>query len=157
MLVIIVYVFLDFAIDLRPAEIQTSYRLSIGDIPVDQPQWFRQDNLNVLVIRRSDSLINSLSQSKRDLQDPESKKSHQPEYAANRLRARNAGYFVSYALGTDLGCTLIQVDAYILGEVCGDARYDFAGRALSSKIQFQNLVIPDYNFSHDFKSLIIRP
>jgi hypothetical protein len=96
-------------------------------------------------------------QSKHALQDPESKQSRQPEFAMNRLRARHVDYFVSYALGTDFGCTLKQVEAFILGEVCGEARYDFAGRAINSTNQFQNLTIPDYNFSHDFKSLIIRP
>ena len=156
LLVIIGYVFLDFAIDLRPSEIQASYRFSIASLPEDQPQWLRQDNLTILVIRRSKTLIDTLRQSK-NLQDPESNQSHQPEYASNQLRARHANYFVSYATGTDLGCPLEQVEPGQLGEICGAARYDFSGRAIKSRNQFQNLTIPDYNFSEDFKTLIIRP
>jgi ubiquinol-cytochrome c reductase iron-sulfur subunit len=149
-------VFVDFAIDLRPAEIQDSYRFTIGTIPEDQPQWLKQDNLTILVIRRSDSLIDGLTNHE-DLQDPESEQSHQPEYAKNPLRARHTRYFVSYAVGTDLGCPLELVEPAQLGEICGAARYDFSGRAIKSKNQFQNLTIPDYNFSEDFKTLTIRP
>ena len=150
------YVFLDFSIDLRPAEIQPSYRFTIGNVPEDQPQWLKQDNLTILLIRRSDALIDTLTLSG-NLQDPESRQSHQPEYAKNPLRALHADFFVSYAMGTDLGCTLEQLGPALLGEVCGDARYDFSGRAIKSKKQFQNLTIPDYNFSEDFKTLTIRP
>ena len=112
----------------------------------------------MLVIRRSGRLID-ISDAVESLiyRIPNSKKSNQPAFATNLLRARHADYFVSYAMGTDLGCKLIQVESFMLGEICGDARYDFAGRAISGKNQFQNLLIPDYNFSHDFKSLIIRP
>lgn len=156
LLIGIVLVLVDFSIDLRPAQIQNSYRFSIGSIPEDQPQWFKQDNLSILVIRRSDSLINGLA-SREGLQDPESSQSHQPDFAKNPLRARQANFFVSYAMGTDLGCPLEQIGADLLAEVCGAARYDFAGRALKGKNQFQNLTIPDYNFSEDFKTLTIRP
>lgn len=156
LLIVILAMLVDFAIDLRPAGIQASYRFTIGSIPEDQPQWFKQDNLSILVIRRSEALIRMLTRSE-NLQDPESKQSRQPEYASNRLRARNAAFFVSYAMGTDFGCPLKQVESGQIAEVCGDAQYDFAGRALKSEKQFQNLTIPDYNFSEDFKTLTIRP
>jgi len=156
LLVVVCLVLVDFVIDLRPAGIQASYRFTIGSIPEDQPQWFKQDNLSILVIRRSEALIDKLSQSN-NLQDLGSKQSRQPEYASNQLRARNSQYFVSYATGTDFGCPLEQLGAYQLVEVCGDARYDFSGRAIKNKKQYQNLTIPDYNFSEDFKTLTIRP
>lgn len=156
LLIGVLAILVDFSIDLRPAEIQASYRFTIGVVPEDQPQWLKQDNLTILVIRRSDALINGLTNHD-DLQDPESEQSHQPEYAKNPLRARHADFFVSYAMGTDFGCPLEQVGPALLGEVCGDARYDFSGRAIKSKKQFQNLTIPDYNFSEDFKTLTIRP
>ena len=156
LLIVVGLVFLDFSFDLRPAEIQTSYRFSIGSIPEDQPQWLKQDNLSILVIKRSNAMIDRLTRSQ-GLQDPDSKQSHQPESAHNLLRSQYARFFVSYAIGTDFGCALEETKSGQLSEVCGDARYDFSGRALAHKKQFQNLVIPDYNFSEDFTTLTIRP
>jgi len=150
------YVLLDFSVDLRPPNVYDSYRFNIGDLSEDQPIWLKQDNLTILVIRRSQKTLNALALTD-GLQDPESRQSHQPGFATNVLRARDKHYFVSYGLGTDLGCPLKVVNANQLGEICGPARYDYSGRAIIGKNQFQNLSIPDYNFSHDFKTLTIRP
>lgn len=152
----IVYVVIDFMVDLRPSEIHSSYRFTIDNIPYDQPQRLQQDNLSVILIKRSKSIIKVLKQEV-NLQDSLSSKSQQPDFAQNSLRSRHADFFVSYAFGTDLGCIVEQKTTSLLAEVCGTAVYDFAGRALNSKNQFQNLSIPDYNFSDDFKTLTIRP
>ncbi|MCZ6796402.1 MAG: hypothetical protein O7D36_00455, partial [Gammaproteobacteria bacterium] len=115
------------------------------------------DNLRILLVRRSDRLIAMLDQSAVDLQDPESSSSRQPDFAQNRLRSRDAKYFVAYATGTDYGCPLVLDDEYSVRESCSKARYDFAGRALRSQNQFQNLAVPDYNFNHDFSVLTVNP
>jgi ubiquinol-cytochrome c reductase iron-sulfur subunit len=152
----VLYVLADFAIDLRPAGIQSSYRFTVGALDIDQPRILQQENLSILVIRRSAGAIARLKQESGKLQDPASSHSNQPEFARNALRSKHPEIFVSYALGTDLGCAL-EVLQDQLGEICGGARYDFAGRALNSDKTFQNLVVPDYNFSNDFKTLTIRP
>jgi ubiquinol-cytochrome c reductase iron-sulfur subunit len=90
------------------------------------------------------------------LQDPESEDSHQPGFATNALRSRQAEFFVSYAMGTNLGC-VIEVFERGLREICSPARYDYAGRALEGENKFQNLAIPDYNFTNNFNTLTIRP
>ena len=90
------------------------------------------------------------------LQDPQSRRSTQPAYAGNPLRSKHPELFVSFAIGTDYGCAL-EAEGFELKEVCGEARYDFAGRALAGERQFRNLAIPDYNFSADFTSLTVRP
>ncbi len=102
-------------------------------------------------------MLGSLLKDLDGLQDPQSVRSRQPDYARNPLRSGNNPYFVSYATGTELGCLLIQQGPGILREVCGTARYDFAGRALKSENRFQNLPVPDYNFSDDFLILTINP
>jgi ubiquinol-cytochrome c reductase iron-sulfur subunit len=152
----VLYVLLDFMIDVRPSTIQASYRFNVGDIAADEIKILRQDNLSILLIRRSTATIARLQASLTQLQDPQSLDSNQPDYAHNALRSRHPQYYVSYALGTDLGCTL-KVLQDSLQEICGRARYDLAGRALKGEKEFSNLSIPDYNFTNNFKTLTIKP
>ena len=157
LVVALLFVVTDYTFDIRPSTIQSSYRFTPGQVPVDRPVWLQQDNLRILLVRRSDRLIAILNQAAVDLQDPGSNSSRQPDFARNRLRSRHAGYFVAYAIGTDYGCPLVAGSEYSVRESCGEASYDFAGRALRAQNQFQNLVIPDYNFNHDFSVLTINP
>jgi ubiquinol-cytochrome c reductase iron-sulfur subunit len=152
----VLYVLLDFMIDVRPSTIQASYRFNVGELAPDEIKILRQDNLSILVVRRSAETIGSLQASLDQAQDPLSLDSNQPDYARNTLRSRHPQYFVSYALGTDLGCTL-KVLQDSLQEICGRASYDLAGRALKGENEFSNLSIPDYNFTNNFSTLIIKP
>ncbi len=156
MLIAIGYILLDFSIDFRPPDIHSSYQFKLGLIVEDQPQWLRQDNLNILLIKRSNATIQALRLQK-GLQDPASNNSIQPEFARNDLRSLSPSYYVSYAISTDLNCPVELHGEKRIKEVCGNAQYDFAGRALIGKNKFQNLPIPDYNFSNNFKTLTIRP
>ncbi|MBT8434812.1 MAG: hypothetical protein KJN95_09125 [Gammaproteobacteria bacterium] len=150
------YVLLDFAFDLRPPGVHSSYRFDVSELSSDQARILRQDNLSVLVIRRSDRTITALRQNLTGLQDPESQRSHQPQFAANPLRSSHPEYFVSYAIGTDLGCGL-ELGESSIKEICSRARYDFAGRALQGDNKFLNLAVPDYTFTDNFNTLVIRP
>ena len=153
----LIFVLVDFTVDIRPAEIHSSYRFTLPPTPLDKPVWLRQDNLTVLLIRRSKPLIEALKNSSNKLQDADSDSSRQPDYAKNSLRSRNEQYFVAYGLGTDLGCPLKSDAGNTLRETCGSASYDYAGRAIDGKTRFLNLRIPDYNFNRDFSVLIVRP
>jgi hypothetical protein len=152
----IVYVLGDFVFDIRPPGVQSSYQFKISNLQEDVPLFLRQDNLVILVVARSAASIAELRRAVTGLQDTESQDSHQPDFATNTLRSRHPGYFVSFAMGTDLGCV---VEAFERGlrEICSQAAYDYAGRALKGENKFQNLAIPDYNFSNDFNTLTIRP
>jgi len=152
----VLYVVLDFMIDVRPSTIQSSYRFNVGELAADEIKILRQDNLLILVARRSPATIASLQATSARLQDPQSKNSNQPDYARNDLRSRHPQYFVSYARGTDLGCAL-KVQELTLQEACSRARYDLAGRALQGENEFSNLSIPDYNFTNNFSTLTINP
>lgn len=153
----LLYVLVDFTVDLRPRDIHSSYRFSVPQLSLDTPVWLRQDNLTILVIRRSKKLTGQLIQPGVKLQDGNSESSSQPAYARNNLRSRNDEYFVAYGLGTDLGCPLKPAGEYALKESCGTARYDYAGRAISGNSRFLNLRIPDYNFNPDYSVLTVRP
>ena len=152
----VLYVLVDFTFDIRPSRVQTSYRFEIRNLVADKPLLLRQDNLVILVIARSAASIVELQLDVSGLQDPESRHSHQPGFATNALRSRQPEYFVSYAMGTDLGC-VIEAFERGLREICSQARYDYAGRALKGENKFQNLAIPDYNFSNDFNILTVKP
>lgn len=152
----LLYVLADFAVDFRPRHIQESYRFRLPALVEDQPQILQRDQLRVLVLKRSRQLQQQLLQSDDDLQDPGSKRSSQPDNAANLLRSKAPELFVSLALGTDLQCLLI-IDEYELKESCSDARYDFAGRAKKSNRRYDNLTVPDYRYSDDGKYLIVSP
>lgn len=152
----VIYVLLDFSIDVRPPAVHSSYHFKVGALIPDEARILRQDNLSILVIRRSAATLHALEQSSKSLQDPQSSRSHQPDYADNSLRSPHAEYFVSYAFGTELGCTLKVVDS-MLQESCGSARYDFAGRAIKGTKKFPNLTIPDYTFANNFSSLTVNP
>ena len=152
----VLYVLLDFMIDLRPSTIQSSYRFKLGELEPDEVKILRQDNLLILVVRRSARTIAALESAFAQLQDPDSRDSSQPEYADNALRSRHPQYFVSYAIGTDLGCALEVLEPG-LREACGGARYDLAGRSLKGENEFSNLRVPDYNFTNNFATLTIYP
>ena len=143
-------------IDVRPARIHSSYQFKLDRLPVDLAVILRQDNLSIVVIRRSSEVIKLLRDAGENLQDPHSGASSQPDYANNSLRSLHPGYYVSYAIGTELGCGLVGIENG-LREICSDARYDFAGRAIKGTTKFENLAIPDYNFSNNFNILTIRP
>ncbi len=152
----VLYVLVDFAIDIRPSGVQSSYHFKIRTLTPDVPTFLRQDNLVIVVIARSAASIAGLKQVVVNLQDPESRRSNQPAFATNTLRSRHAEYFVGYAIGTHLGCVLEAFERG-LREICSNAGYDYAGRALQGENKFRNLAIPDYNFSNDFNTLTIRP
>ena len=153
----LLFVLADFTFDTRPPDIHSSYRFTLTQSSLDQPVWLRQDNLTILLIRRSKQVIEDLRKNRKNLQDPNSDSSRQPDYAKNSLRSSNQQYFVAYGLGTDLGCPLEAGKEYTLKESCGAANYDYAGRAISGKTRFLNLRIPDYTFNHDFSILTVNP
>ena len=152
----VVFVLLDFSFDWRPQRVYESYRFNLPELEVDVPVILRQDNLSIVVVRRSPGAVAALRQAGDGLQDPASRRSRQPDFAVNALRSRDPEYFVGYALGTDLGCAL-EIEDDGMREVCSDARYDLAGRARTGARDFRNLTVPDYNFGPEYETLTIRP
>jgi len=151
------YVLVDFMVDIRPRAIHSSYRFTLPQLPLNQPVWLNQDNLTILLIHRSRAVIEAIKKRKKGLQDASSIKSRQPTYTQNTYRSRDERYFVAYGLGTDLGCRLEVDIEHTLRESCSTASYDYAGRAISGKNRFLNLRIPDYTFNQTFSVLTVNP
>ena len=118
----VIYVLVDFTVDIRPPSVQSSYRFSVPDLKPNEPVYLHQDNLTIVLV----------------------------------LHAKQPGYFVAYALGTDLGCPLQTVGDKLV-EICGTASYDLYGRALTDSDNYPNLKVPNHQFSSDFKILTIFP
>ena len=134
----------------------TSYQLT--SLQEDSPAFFTHENLQILVIKRSDALQSELNQNKLDYWDVTSAESRQPADANNRLRSIVPGYFVAIALGTDYVCPLVVSDSKILEESCNSAaQYDFAGRALKvgGTSRFKNLHVPEYEFNNELSRLTV--
>jgi len=153
----VLYVLVDFMVDIRPSTIHASYRFTLPQLPLNRPVWLSQDNLTILLIHRSEGVIEDIKKRKKGLQDANSKSSRQPVYAQNTYRSRDERYFVAYGLGTDLGCRIEADIDHTLRESCSTARYDYAGRAISGKNRFLNLRIPDYTFNQTFSVLTVNP
>ena len=64
-------------------------------------------------------------------------------------------YLVAYALGTNLGCPLQQIDGLKLKESCSGAQYDFSGKPVNQQ-GFTALRVPVYNFCEDFSCIKLR-
>ena len=65
-------------------------------------------------------------------------------------------YFVAYAIGTNLGCPLQEVEGFKLKESCSSAQYDFNGQPVGRNPRFTALHVPVYNFCDDFSCINLR-
>ncbi len=137
-----------------------SLRVSIGEMLVGETRFLSWGGRPVLVYRRSDSDVVSLRSGDERLLDPESKKSEQPAFASNAYRSQNPDWFVSLALGTGQGCSIVwmppdpttfQGKPWNGGfrDSCGQDRYDVAGRVYESQYASRNLIVPQYSIDAD--------
>lgn len=119
---------------------------------VDIIEWFDKP---LIVARRSvksESRLRDMTD--RQLQDPTSEKSAQPEYARNLTRSRHDGWFVGIGLGTSSGCALrysgvdTRVDV-VFTDGCDSSQYDFAGRALTGGAAKKNIPVPHWRLEND--------
>jgi ubiquinol-cytochrome c reductase iron-sulfur subunit len=109
----------------------------------------------VWIIRRSEAMKQSLQQKAIALKDAYSQHSQQPKSACNEFRSLSEDYFVVLGKCTHLGCVpIVQANQGIICP-CHGSRFDFAGRVLAGSPASQNLVVPNYHFSSDGKSIII--
>jgi len=107
------------------------------------------------VLRRSEEQLASLDVLLDELQDPDSRRSKQPEFAMTNIRSREPEWFVAIAAGTDLNCSidwLVASDELFRGkpwpggfvDSCRGSRYDAAGRVYSRQQASRNLSVPPY-------------
>ena len=111
----------------------------------------------VFVMRRSPETLNSLALHDDLLADPLSRRSEQPDYAANPVRSPRPEFLVLVGICTHLGCVPSfrpESGALDLGTSwpggffcpCHGSKFDFAGRVFKNVPAPTNLTVPPYHF-----------
>ena len=132
-----------------PTELDLS-KLEPGQMTI--VTWRKQQ---IYVVKRTPEMLASLSNHNDRLKDPESKKSEQPEYAKNAVRAAQPDVLVLIGVCTHLGCLPKQRFEPGMAELgadwpggffcpCHGSRFDLAGRVFDGSPASVNLRIPPY-------------
>lgn len=111
----------------------------------------------VWIVRRTDSMLASLSKVSDKLRDPESEKDQQPDYCQNRERAIKPEFMVMIGICTHLGCLPDYRPEASQGSIdypgffcaCHGSKYDIAGRVYSGVPAPLNLPVPPYRYDSD--------
>ncbi|BCN92807.1 ubiquinol-cytochrome c reductase iron-sulfur subunit [Thiomicrorhabdus immobilis] len=114
----------------------------------------------VWIVRRTPEMINGLAPLDKELRDPASQQSEQPEYCKNPTRAVNSEYLVVVGVCTHLGCAPLYRPAIGSPDVgadwqggffcpCHGSRFDLAGRVFQSVPAPTNLEIPPHHYLTD--------
>ncbi|WP_342147572.1 ubiquinol-cytochrome c reductase iron-sulfur subunit [Rickettsiella endosymbiont of Aleochara curtula] len=112
-------------------------------------------NKPVWIIRRTQAMLDNLSNIHSLLRDPDSLTEQQPAYARNEYRSLNPEYLILIGLCTHLGCSPLFKP--MLGELnrkwpgglycpCHGSKFDLAGRVMKGVPAPTNLKIPPYRF-----------
>ncbi len=115
----------------------------------------------VLIVRRTQEMIEQLDASVEQLADPASAQSRQPDYAKNPARAIKPEYLVLLGVCTHLGCLPqnrfrpgahpdVGLKADWQGGFfcpCHGSKFDLSGRVFSGVPAPTNLEIPPYSFA----------
>ncbi|MGQ0751514.1 MAG: ubiquinol-cytochrome c reductase iron-sulfur subunit [Betaproteobacteria bacterium] len=119
----------------------------------------------VWIVRRSKEMLAAVKASDDKVADPASKRSEQPDYAANEFRASNPEYLVVVGICTHLGCSPVDrfqaqpepFDSEWKGGFycpCHGSLFDLAGRVYKNKPAPDNLPVPPYKFVGGTKIVI---
>jgi ubiquinol-cytochrome c reductase iron-sulfur subunit len=126
------------------------------------PTWRKQV---IYIVRRPQSLVDTLVKNDGELKDPQSDQSLQPTYAQNQMRARRADVLVLIGICTHLGCLPKQFfdpGDPVLGAgwpggfrcACHGSRFDMAGRVFHGSPAPTNLSVPPYSFKDQYTLVI---
>jgi ubiquinol-cytochrome c reductase iron-sulfur subunit len=112
----------------------------------------------VLVVRRTEAMLDTLGKHDDRLADPGSNQSNQPDYAKNAPRAVNPEYLVVLGVCTHLGCapmSRFEPGDAVLGAdwpggfycPCHGSKFDLSGRVYRGVPAPTNLEVPPYTFA----------
>ncbi|MEQ3637774.1 ubiquinol-cytochrome c reductase iron-sulfur subunit [Alcanivorax sp.] len=123
-------------------------RLEAGQRVVEE--WRGQP---IWVVRRTDDMLDTLSQLDEKLRDPASEVDQQPEYAKNDWRSIKKEYLVLVGTCTHLGCSpLFEEEPTVELEFggffcpCHGSKFDLAGRVYKGVPAPTNLVVPPHSY-----------
>lgn len=114
----------------------------------------------VWIVRRTPDMLEGLAPLEKELRDPASDSSEQPEYCKNPSRAIEKEYLVVVGICTHLGCAPLYRPAIGSPDVgkdwqggffcpCHGSRFDLAGRVFQSVPAPTNLEIPPHHYLSD--------
>jgi len=114
----------------------------------------------IMIVHRSQAMLDRLAGVDAELKDPASTASIQPDYAANEQRSRRPEMLVVEGVCTHLGCAPIprfEVAPADLGPdwvggfycPCHGSKFDLAGRVFRDVPAPTNLTVPPYSFLND--------
>lgn len=114
----------------------------------------------VWIVRRTPDMLDGLAPLEKQLRDPASDSSDQPEYCKNPSRAIEKEYLVVVGICTHLGCAPLYRPAIGSPDVgkdwqggffcpCHGSRFDLAGRVFQSVPAPTNLEIPPHHYLSD--------
>jgi ubiquinol-cytochrome c reductase iron-sulfur subunit len=119
----------------------------------------------IFVVHRTPEMLGRLKGVERELRDPGSKESDQPEFARNEARAVKPEYLVIVGVCTHLGCA--PLDKFTPGDAtvspdwqggffcpCHGSKFDLSGRVFKDVPAPTNLPVPPYRFVSDTRILI---
>ena len=112
----------------------------------------------VWIIKRTQEMLDSLSDVTGELADPDSEREQQPQYAQNSARSIKPEVLVLVGLCTHLGCS--PLEKLVPGELdsewqggffcpCHGSKFDLAGRVYKGVPAPTNLEVPPHRFLSD--------
>lgn len=123
-------------------------QINIQDLAKGEYRILKFRNEMILVLHRSEEMLEQLQQLNPDLVDPQSRHSQQPEHSLNLYRSQYPQYLVVHAYDPGSSCQLvINTEGSYSGirDLCSGNRYDWSGRAI--KPARVNLTVPIYDLS----------
>jgi ubiquinol-cytochrome c reductase iron-sulfur subunit len=119
----------------------------------------------VWIVHRTPEMLKTIEADEERVADPDSKRSQQPEYAQNDVRALKPEYLVVVGICTHLGCSPVdrlaaQPEPFAADWhggfycPCHGSLFDLAGRVYKNKPAPDNLPVPPYKFLTDTKLVI---
>lgn len=150
----------------RAKAIGAPVEADIGQLEPGQRVTYKWRGKPVWIVRRTEEELAELEKLGSDtLQDPESKKSDQPAFAANAWRSEKPEYLVLVGICTHLGCSpnfFPQPGAEGMGAEwpggfycpCHGSKFDLAGRVFVGVPAPLNMVVPPYRYIDDTHIMI---
>lgn len=117
----------------------------------------------VWIIKRDQSMLDTLAPLENQLRDPQSKVKQQPAYARNRYRSAHPDFLILIGVCTHLGCIpSYRPIAHSVSKSwpggffcsCHGSKFDLAGRVFKGVPAPINLEVPPYRFI-DKKTILI--
>ena len=129
-----------------------SLDVDVRDLQEGQGKVVHWLGRNITIVRRSKAVLEGIGLLDAELKDPDSLASHQPPFAENIYRSRQAEFFVAYNNCTHLGCEVVAGGKGFQCP-CHQSDFDAAGRVFEYSPAPANLSVPHYRF---IKAGIIR-